>query len=85
MEERKSLLAQNLALQISQGYRIESQSDTMAVIVYGHRVNHILHFIVGIFTFGIWWLAWIFMCIVGGEKRKLLTVDEYGNVTLQKA
>jgi hypothetical protein len=85
MDERKGLLAQNIANYVGQGYRIESQSDTMAVLVVGKRVNHLLHFFVGIFTLGAWWIVWAIMAIAGGERRKMLTVDEYGNVLFQKA
>lgn len=84
-EERRALLAQNVMTLVAQGYRVESQSDYMAVMVYGKRVNHLLHFFIGIFTLGIWWAAWLIMAIFGGEKRKMVSVDDFGNVRVQKA
>ena len=40
-EERKAILAQRVATEVSLGKRIESQTDTMAVLVKGKRVNHL--------------------------------------------
>ena len=68
----------------AQGRRVESQSDFQAVLIHGHRPNHLLHFVIGLFTIGIWWLVWLVMSVVGGEKREMVTVDEWGNVTVQK-
>ena len=80
LEERKAILAKHVAAAVPFGARIESQSDTMAVLVAGKPVNHILHFLIGIPTLGMWWLVWLFLAITGGEKRRVVTVDEYGNV-----
>lgn len=34
-------------------------------VVLGRRdaPNHLLHFLVGIFTCGLWWIAWLFIVI----------------------
>ena len=84
LEERKALLAQRVAAAVGLGARIESQSETMAVLVTGRRVNHILHFLIGFPTLGFWWLVWAYLAITGGEKRQVVTVDDYGNVLEQK-
>ncbi|HMI09176.1 MAG TPA: hypothetical protein VK497_02140 [Candidatus Saccharimonadales bacterium] len=83
-EERKALLAQTLQTQVVGGGRIESQSDFQAVVIKGHKVNHVLHFIIGFFTLFLWWIVWAIIAITGGEKRSLLSVDEFGNVLVQK-
>jgi cell division protein FtsN len=83
-DERKQLLAQMIQTQVASGARVESQSDFQAVLVQGHRVNHLLHFVVGIFTLGLWWLVWIGIAIFGGEKRMMAQVDEFGNTTVQQ-
>jgi hypothetical protein len=82
--ERSALLANTLQGQVAGGARIESQGDFQAVVVRGHRVNHLLHFLIGIFTLGLWWLVWIVLAITGGEKRQMITVDQFGNVFVQK-
>ena len=83
-EVRKAALAQHVASAVAtQGARVESQSDFQAVVLTGQKVNHTLHFIVGIFTCGIWWIVWLILGLTGGEKRHLVQVDEYGNVRIQ--
>lgn len=82
--ERKALLANTLQGQVANGARIESQGDFQAVVVRGHRVNHLLHFLIGIFTLGLWWIVWLVIAITGGEKRQMITVDQFGNVFVQK-
>ena len=52
------------------GWRIEAETERDVVIVRSHRVNHLLHFIVGLFTLGLWWIVWIIIAIFGGEKRR---------------
>ncbi len=80
MEERNKILVRTLQGEIVHGGRIETQDQTMAVLVYGRRVNHLLHFFIGLFTFGLWWFVWILLAITGGEKRRMITVDENGSV-----
>ena len=60
------------------GGRIETQDDRMAVILQGRPVNHILHLILTIVTLGIWGLVWLALVIFRGQKRQMITVDEYG-------
>lgn len=83
-EERKEMLARAIHTQVAQGARVESQSDFSAVLVKGHRPNHVLHFFIGLVTLGFWWLVWIVLALVGGEKRMAVTVDEWGNTGVQK-
>ena len=83
-DERKKLLASAVQSEVVQGARVESQQDYQAVLVFGKAVNNLLHFLVGLFTCGIWWLVWIGLAIFGGEKRVMVVIDEYGNVLRQK-
>jgi hypothetical protein len=50
----------------------------------GHRPNHILHLILTLITLGIWLIVWILVVALGGEKRKVVSVDEYGNTLAQR-
>ena len=84
VEERKAILAQQIQMAVVQGGRVESQSDNIAVVVRGKPVNHLLHFLIGVFTCGLWWIAWLVIAITGGEKRQMITVDEFGNVLVQR-
>jgi hypothetical protein len=83
-DERKQLLAQTIQTQVAGGARVESQGDFQAVLVRGHRPNHVLHLILTLITAGLWGLfVWLPIAIFGGEKRSIANVDEFGNVTLQ--
>lgn len=85
LEERKAILAQSVSHFVTTGRaRIESQTDTMAVLVRGHRTNHLLHFFISLFTVGLWLPVWLLLTAFGGEKREVRTVDEYGNIRSQK-
>jgi len=83
-EERKELLARTVSTQVASGARIESQSDFQAVVIRGKPVNHVLHLILTLVTLSVWAIVWIALAIFGGEKRSMVTVDEYGNAAVQK-
>ena len=85
LEDRKRILANYIAGQIVAGQRVESQTDTSAVLVKGKPVNHTLHLLVVLFT--VWFgyglihaIIWICFGIFGGEKRNAVRVDDYGNI-----
>jgi hypothetical protein len=80
LDERKAGLDAALARFGAQGWRIENRSEFQATIAMGHRINHVLHLILTIVTFGIWAIVWILLAIFGGEKRQLVTVDDFGNI-----
>lgn len=83
-DERKEALARAIHTQVAQGARVESQSDFQAILVTGHRPNHVLHLILGFLTLGLWWLVWLGLAIFGGEKRMSVSVDEWGNTNVQR-
>ncbi len=83
-EERKAALAQQVANLIAQGRRVESQSDYQAVLVQGQRVNHVLHLILTVVTFGLWGIVWLGLVVAGGEKREIVRVDEWGTPTVSR-
>ncbi len=84
-EQRRAALAQAVAREVASGGRVESQSEIQAIIVHGKRVNHTLHLILTLVTLTVWSWVWLILWILGGEKRIILTVDDYGNVLRQKA
>ena len=85
-DQRRQLLALTVANTLAQAgrWRVESQTDYSAVLVKGKPVNHVLHLILSVISLGIWLVVWIIMAISGGEKRFMLTVDAYGNISNQK-
>lgn len=78
VERRKAILAERVAHFVGYGYRPESQTETQAVMVSGRRPNHVLHLILSILTLGLWLIVWLIVALAGGEKRKVITVDDYG-------
>jgi hypothetical protein len=54
------------------GWRVEARTESQAIMVRGHRPNHILHLILSIITVGFWIPVWICITIFGGEKRKTI-------------
>jgi hypothetical protein len=65
-------LTEKIQRHTRQGWRVESQTDTQAVIVKGHRPNHLLHLILTVLTAGLWGIVWVIVAITGGEKRMML-------------
>ena len=64
-----------VAQYVKWGWRVESRTETQAVIVKGRRPNHILHLILTILTLGVWAIVWLMVAAFGGEKRKTLSQD----------
>jgi len=80
-DERSERLAYVLRSDTGSGWRVVSQTASSAQLVKGKQTSHLLHFILGLFTFGLWWLfVWLPVTIFGGEKQRYVAVDEYGNV-----
>ncbi len=64
-ERRKQILAQGLATRLSRPgqWRVEPQADYYAIVVGGKPVNHVLHLILSLVTFGIWLTVWVFVSV----------------------
>ena len=69
MSEKKPLDAPSRG-GVSLGARVKSQADYQAILLTGHRPNHLLHLV----TLGLW----------GEEHRTSVSVDDSGNTNLQK-
>lgn len=69
---RSDLLEQQVRAAVAAGGRVESRTDTSAVIVTGKPVNHVLHLLLTVVTCGIWSTVWLVLAIVGGEKRYVI-------------
>jgi hypothetical protein len=82
-EQRKEALATAVASSVRQGWGVQSQTDYQAVLVKGSKPNHVLHLILTLVTFGLWAIVWIALAFIGGEKHRVIQVDEYGNVNVQ--
>jgi hypothetical protein len=84
LDRRRQALANAIATEVARQGRVETQSDTSAVIVHGSKCNHTLHLLLTIFTCGIWSVGWGIMAAVQKEHRSSLYVDEFGQVLVQR-
>jgi hypothetical protein len=69
----KEPLPEQIQRLVINGWRVESQTDQMALMVKGRRPEHILHFVLTMLTFGFWAIVWIFLAISRREDRMVLT------------
>lgn len=84
-EERQEILAGAVNNAVRDGYRVESQTAHQAIVVKGRRPNHLLHLILSLLTLGLWMLfVWLPVVVFGGERRRVITVDTFGNVQTAK-
>lgn len=83
-QERKEKLAREIEAHVRDGYRVETQGDYQAVVLKGHRANHVLHLILSLVTLGAWLLVWLLVAVFGGERRILITVDPEGVTAVKR-
>jgi Na+-transporting NADH:ubiquinone oxidoreductase subunit NqrC len=82
--ERAMSLEDHATPLVAQGWRIESQLPNQIVLVSGKRVNHVLHLLLTLVTFGLWSIVWIIVGVTGGERRRVLTREPDGSVSARK-
>ena len=70
-QECKALLADAVASEVKRGWRVESQDDFQAVMVRMRRSTYLFHLILTV-------LMSPQTSSAGGEKRRVITVDEHG-------
>lgn len=80
LDQRRAVLAQSLAGIVHTGARVESQTDTQAVVVVGRTPNHVLHLLLTLVTCGAWGIVWVVLALTGRERRSTVLVDEWGFV-----
>ena len=83
-DQRQMLLTRQVQMAVGRGGRVQSQDPVSAVIVYGKPVNHVLHLIITVVTAGLWVHIWNPAGLSGGEKREMITVNEFGQVATQR-
>ena len=83
-DQRKAAMDAALSRYGASGWRIENRSDYQATIATGKQVSHVLHLLLTLVTAGIWLIFWLGFGVLGGVKRRLVSIDEYGNVVEQK-
>jgi len=82
--ERKSILEKQIISYVSRGWRLDTQTDFAAVLSSGKRLNHILHLLLSIVTFGIWIIFWIVMGLTNKIATRTIKVDKFGNTSIDR-
>jgi hypothetical protein len=58
--------------------RVEPQLDFTAVVVKGKNPSHVLHLLLSLITLGLWLFVWAAVSVFGGERRRMIEIDEHG-------
>lgn len=71
-----------------QGYMVADRNDKALIAVLvkqGEKVNHILHFLISVFTCGLWVIVWLFLVLVKSQEQRIkISIDNAGNVLEEK-
>lgn len=79
-EQRTRILQDAILYHLGPGGRVVAQTPTTAVLVIGKPVNHVLHLLLTVVLCGLWLPVWVIAMVSGGEKRREVSVDEFGQV-----
>ncbi|AVZ72611.1 hypothetical protein SLUN_10825 [Streptomyces lunaelactis] len=77
---RRLILDWAVNQRIASGWRVESRSETQAVMVRGQPVNHVLHAVLSLATCLLWVVVWLILIATNRVERVALTVDARGDV-----
>ena len=84
LPERAEVLQGYLTQAAGRGWRVEGKGDYIAFLASGKRVNHLLHAALSLLTGGLWLPVWAGLAVLGGEKRMLARVDQFGEIRTYK-
>ncbi len=86
---RIAILTQEINARLMRGWLLVNRDDSNASAILGRPgkgVNHILHLLLSLFTFGLWIFIWFLVTIFQiREKRVLLWIDPFGRCIEPKA
>jgi hypothetical protein len=70
-----------VARHVQVGWAVESRTETMAVLVSGGSVNHVLHLLLTLLTCGFWAVVWFAMAVMSGQRRVTLVLNHDGTIS----
>ena len=62
-----------VAMAVTDGWMVESQTPTQAILVKSRKCNHILHLLLSVFTGGLWLPVWIVQGVRAGTERRVIS------------
>jgi hypothetical protein len=77
--ERSQILDNVLISRAAAGGTVVTRTSTSAVLVFGRPINHLLHLVLSLVCCGFWLIVWFALALFGGQKREVITIDQYGN------
>jgi hypothetical protein len=80
LEERRAILNQQVSAIGGKGTVVTYENPTTALIVKPSNVNHMLHFVMSVFTLGVWAIIWLTLVILKREQKWRVSVNERGEV-----
>lgn len=75
------VLDTEVASHVAVGWRVESRSDTMAVLVSDGATNHVLHLLLTLVSCGLWAVVWFVLAVTRKTKRVSLVLSPDGSVS----
>lgn len=66
---------------VARGWMVASRTDTSVVLAKSHRINHVLHAILSIFTCALWLIVWFVLAKGQYDLRRVLTLQPDGRLT----
>ena len=70
---------------VAHGARVEQQTDTYAVVLMTRPLNHVLHAVLMLVTVGLWGIVWLYLGVTHRTERRLMQVDERGELIIRRA
>lgn len=81
-ENNLQLFSNLISNKLNNGFILEERNDKLffAVLSKGERaIDHSFNFIIFIFTFGLWSVAWLYLTLEYSKPKKILVaIDEEG-------
>lgn len=78
--ERHAALDDAIMACIARGATVEHRREFDAVLRYKPGVNHVVHAILSLLTFGLWLFVWLVLALRSGPVHSKISVDEFGLV-----
>ncbi len=82
-EESFQNFSKSISNKIHKGFILVELNDKLPFAILskkGKQINHGFNFLISCFTFGLWFIPWIYLTYVSKTKKILVALDEDGNV-----
>jgi len=80
VDQRKAILARAILSQMAPGMVVESQSDFQAVLAFHQTPDTAGEILIGLLTFGLWWIVKLIANRSRRPFRRVLYVTEDGTL-----